>query len=101
MRAEAEKLVQAARAGAEQLEKDKAAFEKQKQTSEWAAAAQLKQEGQELETRGAGKERWCVPLLNSLLMSVSVGRKFHPTSARSGTNLGLSRTIFCFILGRS
>ncbi|KAJ0959364.1 hypothetical protein HanPSC8_Chr00c155g0805311 [Helianthus annuus] len=44
MRAEAEKLVEAARAGAEQLEKDKAAFEKQKQTSEWAAAAQLKQE---------------------------------------------------------
>ncbi|KAJ0466745.1 hypothetical protein HanIR_Chr14g0675621 [Helianthus annuus] len=44
MRAEAEKLVQAARAGAEQLEKDKAAFEKQKQTSEWAATAQLKQE---------------------------------------------------------
>ncbi|KAJ0944713.1 hypothetical protein HanPSC8_Chr03g0119911 [Helianthus annuus] len=44
LRAEAEKLVQAARAGAEQLEKDKAAFEKQKQTSEWAATAQLKQE---------------------------------------------------------
>ncbi|KAJ0864795.1 hypothetical protein HanRHA438_Chr12g0533721 [Helianthus annuus] len=43
MRAEAEKLVQAARVGAEQLEKDRAAFEKQKQTSEWAAAAQLKQ----------------------------------------------------------
>ncbi|KAJ0612181.1 hypothetical protein HanHA300_Chr01g0024651 [Helianthus annuus] len=43
MRVEAEKLVQAARAGAEQLEKDKAAFEKQKQTSEWAATAQLKQ----------------------------------------------------------
>ncbi|KAJ0539180.1 hypothetical protein HanHA300_Chr08g0283421 [Helianthus annuus] len=43
MRAEAEKLVEAARAGAEQLEKDKAAFEKQKQTSEWAATAQLKQ----------------------------------------------------------
>ncbi|KAF5781840.1 hypothetical protein HanXRQr2_Chr11g0488531 [Helianthus annuus] len=43
MRAEAGKLVEAARAGAEQLEKDKAAFEQQKQTSEWAAAAQLKQ----------------------------------------------------------
>ncbi|KAM0011660.1 hypothetical protein Hdeb2414_s0060g00761081 [Helianthus debilis subsp. tardiflorus] len=43
MRAEAEKLVEAARAGVEQLEKDKAAFEKQKQTSEWASAAQLKQ----------------------------------------------------------
>ncbi|KAJ0763980.1 hypothetical protein HanPI659440_Chr08g0287021 [Helianthus annuus] len=43
LRAEAEKLVQAARAGAEQLEKDKAAFEKQKQTAEWAATAQLKQ----------------------------------------------------------
>ncbi|KAF5813021.1 hypothetical protein HanXRQr2_Chr03g0093361 [Helianthus annuus] len=42
-RAEAEKLVEAARAGAEQLEKDRAAFEKQKQTAEWAAAAQLKQ----------------------------------------------------------
>ncbi|KAJ0506997.1 hypothetical protein HanLR1_Chr12g0464881 [Helianthus annuus] len=43
MRAEAEKLVKAAHAGAEQLEKDRAAFEKQKQTAEWAAAAQLKQ----------------------------------------------------------
>ncbi|KAJ0872370.1 hypothetical protein HanRHA438_Chr11g0522951 [Helianthus annuus] len=43
LRAEAEKLVQTARAGAEQLEKDKAAFEKQKQTAEWAATAQLKQ----------------------------------------------------------
>ncbi|KAJ0593884.1 hypothetical protein HanHA300_Chr03g0102451 [Helianthus annuus] len=43
MRAEAEKLFEAARAGAEQLEKEQAAFEKQKQTSEWAAAAQLKQ----------------------------------------------------------
>ncbi|KAJ0585378.1 hypothetical protein HanHA89_Chr05g0199661 [Helianthus annuus] len=43
MRAEAEELVKAARAGAEQLEKDRAAFEKQKQTSEWAATAQLKQ----------------------------------------------------------
>ncbi|KAJ0789961.1 hypothetical protein HanPI659440_Chr05g0209541 [Helianthus annuus] len=44
MRGEAEKLVEAARAGAVQLEKDRAAFEKQKQTAEWAAAAQLKQE---------------------------------------------------------
>ncbi|KAJ0466319.1 hypothetical protein HanIR_Chr14g0670741 [Helianthus annuus] len=43
MRAEAEKLVRAARAGAEQLEKDKAAFEKHKQTEEWAATAELKQ----------------------------------------------------------
>ncbi|KAJ0867048.1 hypothetical protein HanRHA438_Chr12g0558661 [Helianthus annuus] len=43
LRAEAEELVKAARAGAEQLEKDRAAFEKQKQTSEWAATAQLKQ----------------------------------------------------------
>ncbi|XP_022025312.1 uncharacterized abhydrolase domain-containing protein DDB_G0269086-like [Helianthus annuus] len=43
MRAEAEKLVRAARAGAEQLEKDKAAFEKQKQTEEWAVTAELKQ----------------------------------------------------------
>ncbi|KAJ0523971.1 hypothetical protein HanIR_Chr10g0499501 [Helianthus annuus] len=43
MRAEVEKLVKAAHAGAEQLEKDRAAFEKQKQTAEWAAAAQLKQ----------------------------------------------------------
>ncbi|KAJ0454846.1 hypothetical protein HanIR_Chr15g0744591 [Helianthus annuus] len=43
LRAEAEKVVRAARAGAEQLEKDKAAFEKQKQTAEWAATAQLKQ----------------------------------------------------------
>uniref|UniRef100_A0A251VR51 Transposase (putative) gypsy type domain-containing protein n=2 Tax=Helianthus annuus TaxID=4232 RepID=A0A251VR51_HELAN len=43
MRTEAEELVKAARAGAEQLEKDRDAFEKQKQTSEWAATAQLKQ----------------------------------------------------------
>ncbi|KAJ0516181.1 hypothetical protein HanHA300_Chr00c0109g0710991 [Helianthus annuus] len=43
MRADAEKLVEAARAGAEQLEKERAAFEKQKQTAEWAATAQLKQ----------------------------------------------------------
>ncbi|KAJ0599860.1 putative AH/BAR domain superfamily protein [Helianthus annuus] len=42
MRSEAEKLVRAARAGAEQLEKDKAAFEKHKQTEEWAATAKLK-----------------------------------------------------------
>ncbi|KAJ0699991.1 hypothetical protein HanOQP8_Chr10g0362471 [Helianthus annuus] len=47
MRAEAEKLVEVARAGAEQLEKDRAAFEKEKQTSEWAAAAQLKQKWNE------------------------------------------------------
>ncbi|KAM0067351.1 hypothetical protein Hdeb2414_s0002g00060061 [Helianthus debilis subsp. tardiflorus] len=44
LRAEAEGLVKAAREGAEQLERDRAAFEKQKQTSEWAATAQLKQE---------------------------------------------------------
>ncbi|KAF5802250.1 hypothetical protein HanXRQr2_Chr06g0257391 [Helianthus annuus] len=43
IRAEAEELIKAARAGAEQLEKDRAAFEKQKQTLEWAATAQLKQ----------------------------------------------------------
>ncbi|KAF5761680.1 hypothetical protein HanXRQr2_Chr16g0767851 [Helianthus annuus] len=43
LRAEAEELVKAAREGAEQLERDRAAFEKQKQTSEWAANAQLKQ----------------------------------------------------------
>ncbi|MFS7922792.1 hypothetical protein Hanom_Chr03g00253161 [Helianthus anomalus] len=40
---QADELVKAARAGAEQLEKDRAAFEKQKQTAEWAATAQLKQ----------------------------------------------------------
>ncbi|KAF5781196.1 hypothetical protein HanXRQr2_Chr11g0480651 [Helianthus annuus] len=43
LRAEAEELVKVARAGAEQLEKDRAAFEKQKQTEEWAATAELKQ----------------------------------------------------------
>ncbi|KAJ0623982.1 hypothetical protein HanIR_Chr01g0038271 [Helianthus annuus] len=43
MRAEAEKLVRAARAGVEHLEKDKAAFEKHKQTEEWAATAEPKQ----------------------------------------------------------
>ncbi|KAJ0444374.1 hypothetical protein HanIR_Chr16g0831141 [Helianthus annuus] len=44
LRAESEELVRAARSGAEQLEKDRAAFEKQKQTAEWAATAELKQE---------------------------------------------------------
>ncbi|KAJ0883498.1 hypothetical protein HanPSC8_Chr10g0422231 [Helianthus annuus] len=41
LRAEAEELVKAARAGAEQLERDRAAFEKQKQTAEGAATAEL------------------------------------------------------------
>ncbi|KAJ0626844.1 hypothetical protein HanHA89_Chr01g0018601 [Helianthus annuus] len=41
--AEAEELVKAAREGAEQLERDKAAFEQHKQTEEWAATAGLKQ----------------------------------------------------------
>ncbi|KAF5781413.1 hypothetical protein HanXRQr2_Chr11g0483331 [Helianthus annuus] len=43
LRAEAEELVKAARAGAEQLERDRAAFDKQKKTAEWAATAELKQ----------------------------------------------------------
>ncbi|KAF5798469.1 hypothetical protein HanXRQr2_Chr07g0293271 [Helianthus annuus] len=43
LRAEAEVLVRAAREGAEQLEKEKAAFEQYKQTEEWAATAGLKQ----------------------------------------------------------
>ncbi|KAJ0789939.1 hypothetical protein HanPI659440_Chr05g0209291 [Helianthus annuus] len=43
LRAEAEELVKAARAGAEQLKRDRAAFDKQKQTAEWAATAELKQ----------------------------------------------------------
>ncbi|MFS7967303.1 hypothetical protein Hanom_Chr09g00784201 [Helianthus anomalus] len=42
--AEAEALVKAAREGAEQLEKDKVAFEKLKQTEAWAATTSLKQE---------------------------------------------------------
>ncbi|KAJ0949874.1 hypothetical protein HanRHA438_Chr01g0043311 [Helianthus annuus] len=42
LRAEAEELVKAARAGAEQLDRDRAAFEKQKQTAKWAATAELK-----------------------------------------------------------
>ncbi|XP_022004508.1 uncharacterized protein LOC110902077 [Helianthus annuus] len=44
LQAEAEKLVKVAREGVEQLEKAKAAFEKHKQTEEWAATAELKQE---------------------------------------------------------
>ncbi|XP_022032664.1 uncharacterized protein LOC110933766 [Helianthus annuus] len=44
LRAEAEKLVQVAHKGAEQLKRDKAAFEQHKQTEEWAATAGLKQE---------------------------------------------------------
>ncbi|KAJ0754748.1 hypothetical protein HanPI659440_Chr09g0350291 [Helianthus annuus] len=42
LRAEAEALVKAAREGAEQLKKEKAAFEKLKQTEAWAATADLK-----------------------------------------------------------
>ncbi|KAJ0587323.1 hypothetical protein HanIR_Chr04g0161871 [Helianthus annuus] len=44
LQAEAEAMVKAAREGAEQLEKDKAAFEKLKQTEMWATSAGLKQE---------------------------------------------------------
>ncbi|XP_022023959.1 uncharacterized protein LOC110924236 [Helianthus annuus] len=44
LRVEAEELVRAARAGAEQHEKNKAAFEKHKLIEEWAATAELKQE---------------------------------------------------------
>ncbi|KAJ0433216.1 hypothetical protein HanIR_Chr17g0867771 [Helianthus annuus] len=43
MRAEAVELVKAAREGAEQLKREKAAFEQYKQTEEWAATAGLKQ----------------------------------------------------------
>ncbi|KAJ0456994.1 hypothetical protein HanRHA438_Chr15g0718921 [Helianthus annuus] len=43
LRAEAEAMVKAAREGAEQLKKDRAAFEKLKQTETWAASAGLKQ----------------------------------------------------------
>ncbi|KAL9997286.1 hypothetical protein Hdeb2414_s0639g00927891 [Helianthus debilis subsp. tardiflorus] len=43
LRAEAEAMVKAAREGAEQLEKYKAAFEKLKQTERWAASAGLDQ----------------------------------------------------------
>ncbi|MFS7923014.1 hypothetical protein Hanom_Chr03g00255841 [Helianthus anomalus] len=43
LRAEAEALVRAAREGAEQLEREKAAFEQYKQTKAWAATASLKQ----------------------------------------------------------
>ncbi|KAF5779033.1 hypothetical protein HanRHA438_Chr12g0565921 [Helianthus annuus] len=41
LRAEAEAMVKAAREGAEQLEREKAAFEKLKQTERWAASAGL------------------------------------------------------------
>ncbi|KAJ0737538.1 hypothetical protein HanLR1_Chr06g0208121 [Helianthus annuus] len=43
LRAEAEAMVKAAREGAEHLKKDKASFEKLKQTKTWAASAGLKQ----------------------------------------------------------
>ncbi|KAJ0670581.1 hypothetical protein HanOQP8_Chr13g0476091 [Helianthus annuus] len=43
LRAEAEALIKAAREGAEQLEREKASFEKHKQNEEWAATAGLKQ----------------------------------------------------------
>ncbi|XP_035841545.1 translation initiation factor IF-2-like [Helianthus annuus] len=43
LRVEAEELVKAAREGAKRLEREKAAFEKHKQTEEWAATAELKQ----------------------------------------------------------
>ncbi|MFS8027727.1 hypothetical protein Hanom_Chr16g01502131 [Helianthus anomalus] len=41
LRAEAEAMVKAAREGVEQLKKDRAAFEKLKQTETWAATAGL------------------------------------------------------------
>ncbi|XP_021975134.1 uncharacterized protein LOC110870249 [Helianthus annuus] len=44
LRAEAEELVKAAREGAEQLKREKAAFEQYTQTEKWAATAGLKQE---------------------------------------------------------
>ncbi|KAM0026074.1 hypothetical protein Hdeb2414_s0020g00553931 [Helianthus debilis subsp. tardiflorus] len=44
LRSEAEAIVKGAREGAEQLEKDKAAFEKLKRTETWVASAGLKQE---------------------------------------------------------
>ncbi|KAF5796391.1 hypothetical protein HanXRQr2_Chr08g0350891 [Helianthus annuus] len=53
LRAEAEALVKAAREGAEQLERQKAAFEKHKQTEEWAATAGLKQEVTNLKAANA------------------------------------------------
>ncbi|KAJ0600688.1 hypothetical protein HanIR_Chr03g0119971 [Helianthus annuus] len=43
LRAEAEAMAKAARDGAEQLEREKAAFEKHKQTEAWAATVGLKQ----------------------------------------------------------
>ncbi|MFS7905072.1 hypothetical protein Hanom_Chr01g00043461 [Helianthus anomalus] len=43
LRAEAEELVKTAHEGAERLEREKAAFEKHKQTEEWVATAELKQ----------------------------------------------------------
>ncbi|MFS7931432.1 hypothetical protein Hanom_Chr04g00355921 [Helianthus anomalus] len=43
LRAEAEAMVKAAREGAEQLEREKAAFEKLKQTESWTATVGLKQ----------------------------------------------------------
>ncbi|MFS8004180.1 hypothetical protein Hanom_Chr13g01222661 [Helianthus anomalus] len=43
LRAEAEAMVKAAREGADQLKKDRAAFEKLKQTETWVASASLKQ----------------------------------------------------------
>ncbi|XP_021995681.1 uncharacterized protein LOC110892848 [Helianthus annuus] len=42
LRAEAEELVKAARTGAEQLKRDRAAFDKQKQTAEWAELMNVK-----------------------------------------------------------
>ncbi|KAM0016095.1 hypothetical protein Hdeb2414_s0031g00709141 [Helianthus debilis subsp. tardiflorus] len=56
LRAEAEAMVKAAREGAEQLEREKAAFEKLKQTERWAASAGLEKAeaaAKEAETHGA------------------------------------------------
>ncbi|KAJ0458386.1 hypothetical protein HanIR_Chr15g0784491 [Helianthus annuus] len=53
LRAEAEALVKAVQEGAEQLEREKAAFEKHKQTEEWAATAGLKQEMTNLKVANA------------------------------------------------
>ncbi|KAM0003872.1 hypothetical protein Hdeb2414_s0264g00851871 [Helianthus debilis subsp. tardiflorus] len=60
LRAEAEAMVKGAREGAEQLKKDRAAFEKLKQTETWAATA--------------GLNRF-VLIQNCFLMSARVGGK--------------------------
>ncbi|KAJ0600311.1 hypothetical protein HanIR_Chr03g0115141 [Helianthus annuus] len=75
LRAEAEELVKAARAGAEQLERDRAAFDKQKQTAEWAATAELKQWNESWAKQNDNLFRTRQELTNAKAANVALGKE--------------------------